>query len=194
MITKNTAKILKFLLRNKNETGYNINQIAKAIHISVGSSFKILKEMEKNQVVLFKSIGNGLYYSLNFNNQEAIKLSELLILEEKRNLRGYSKLYAESIQSFEKAGLIILFGSVLSKKEFNDVDVLFVTDKIKEVNNFCLELSKLRTKPVIPLILKKEDLIKEINNKNDAVLSIIKEGVIIKGESIFLEVIKNEKN
>lgn len=193
MIAKNTAKVIRFLLRNKNETGYNINQIAKTLQISIGSSFKILKELEQNKIIILKNIGNASYYSLNLDNQEAIKISELLLLEEKRNLKGYPRLYAESLQSFDKAKLMILFGSVLTKKEFNDIDVLFVTDKIKEVSNYCLELSKLRTKPVVPLILKKEDLIKEINIKNEAVLSIIKEGIIIKGESIFLEVIKNAK-
>lgn len=193
MIAKNTAKVIRFLLRNKNETGYNINQIAKTLQISVGSSFKILKELEQNKIITLKNIGNASYYSLNLDNQETIKISELLLLEEKRNLKGYPRLYAGPLQSFDKAKLIILFGSVLTKKEFNDIDVLFVTDKIKEVNNYCLELSKLRTKPVVPLILKKEDLIKEINIKNEAVLSIIKEGIIIRGESIFLEVIKNAK-
>lgn len=194
MIAKNTAKIIRFLLRNKNEIGYNINQIAKSLKISVGSSFKILKELEKNNILTLKYIGNALYYSLNLNNQETIKLSELLLLEEKRNLKGYPRLYAESLQEFNKADLIILFGSILTKKEFNDVDVLFLTDKIKEVNSFCLELSKLRTKPIVPLILKKEDLIKEINNKNEAISSLIKEGIIIKGESIFVGVLKNAKN
>jgi hypothetical protein len=42
--------------------------------------------------------------------------------------------------------------------------------------------------------LKKQDLIKEINNKNEAVLNILKTGIILKGESVFLEIIKNAKN
>lgn len=51
--------------------------------------------------------------------------------------------------------MIIMFGSVLRKKDFNDVDVLFLTDKAKEVSQFCLNISKIRAKPVIPLILKR---------------------------------------
>lgn len=193
MIPKNTAKLVRFLLRNIEKTGYNINQIAKFLKISVGSSFKILKELEKNKMVLAQTIGNAIYYNLNFNNPEAVKLCELLILEEKRHLAGYAKLYSESIEEFEEAELIILFGSVLTKKEFNDVDVLFITNKPKEVNNFCLELSKIRTKPIVPLILKKEDLIKELKTGKEAILSLVKEGVILKGESVFVGVIKNAK-
>lgn len=194
MIPKNTIKIIRFLLRNAEKTGHNINQIAKSVKISVGSSFKILKGLEKDKIASSQIIGNAVYYALNLNNPETVKLCELLILEEKRHLTGYARLYAESIEKFDKAELIILFGSVLANKEFNDVDVLFVTNRVKEVNAFCLELSKIRTKPVVPLILKKEDLIKELKSRKESIISIIKEGIVLKGEQIFLDVIKNAKN
>ena len=62
---------------------------------------------------------------------------------------------------------------------------------VKEISEFCLNISKVKTKPISPLILRKSDLIKEINNKKDSILNLIKTGVVLKGESIFLEVIKN---
>jgi len=70
---------------------------------------------------------------------------------------------------------------------------LFITNKPKEVTKFCLNLSKIRTKPVVPLILKKEDFINEIKNKKEVILNILKTGVILKGESVFLSVLKNVK-
>ncbi|MEA2037891.1 MAG: hypothetical protein U9O94_10375, partial [Nanoarchaeota archaeon] len=171
--------------------GHNINQISKALEISVGSAFKILKELEKDNILYRKEISNATHYKLKLNNNEIIKLCELLLLSEKRGLKSYAKIYAEEIQKFEHAELIILFGSVLKGKTFNDVDALFLTNQVKKVNSFCIEISKVRTKPVVPLILKKEDLINELRNKKEAMLSIIKEGIIIKGEDMFMEVIKN---
>lgn len=191
MIPKNTSKIILFLLRNINEFGYNINHISRLNYISVGSSFKILKELEKDKIVIKKEINNSSNYKLNLDNPEIIKLCEFLILGQKRNLKGYGKLYAEEIMKFDKAKMILIFGSVLEKQNFNDVDVLFVSDKVKEINEFCLELSKIRTKPIVPLIITKEDMIKEIKNKKESILEIIKKGVIIKGEDIFMEIIKN---
>lgn len=193
MLPKNTAKLLRFLLRNPEKVGYNINQLARFIKISVGSSFKILKELEKNSIVSAKKIGNANYYSLNLDNPETIKLCELLLIEEKRYLTGYAKLYAESLQEFAQAEIIVLFGSVLKNKDFKDVDVLFVAKNVKPVNQFCLEISKLRTRPAVPLILKKEDLIRELKNRNESILSLIKEGVVLKGESVFVEVIRHAK-
>ncbi|MBN2142098.1 hypothetical protein JW711_02090 [Candidatus Woesearchaeota archaeon] len=191
MIPKNTEKIVLFLLKNIDELGYNINQISKLNIISVGSAFKILKELEKNNILLKKEINNASHYKLNLNNYETVKLCELLILGEKRNLKSYARVYADDIMKFEQADIIMLFGSILKGNDFNDVDVLFVTNQVNKVNDFCLEISKVRTKPAVPFILKKDDLIKEIRQKKESILDIIKKGVILKGESVFIEVIKN---
>ncbi|MEK6841531.1 MAG: hypothetical protein AABX91_00070 [Nanoarchaeota archaeon] len=191
MIPKNTKKIILYLLRNLELV--NINQISKKLSISVGSAFKILKDLGKDNIVLSSNLGNAKFYRINLNNEETMRWCEILLSEERRNLKGYPKVYAEEIQKFEQAELIILFGSVLSNKDFNDVDVLFITNKPKEITKFCLNLSKIRTKPVVPLILKKEDLINEIKNKKEVVLDIIKTGIILKGESALLKVLKDVK-
>ena len=188
---KNTKKIILYLLRNLELV--NINQISKKLNISVGSAFKILKELEKNNLALSNDLGNAKFYQINLKNEETIKWCEILLSEERRNLKGYSKIYAEEIQKFEHAELIILFGSVLNNKDFNDVDVFFISNQPKEVTKFCLNLSKIRTKPVVPLILKKEDLINEIKNKKEVILNILKTGMILKGESALLGVLKNVK-
>ena len=192
MIPKNTKKIILYLLKNLELV--NINQISKLLSISVGSAFKILKELEKNKIVLSSSLGNAKFYQINLNNEETIRWCEILLSEERRNLKGYSKIYAEEIQKFEHAKPIILFGSVLNNKDFNDVNALFITNKPKEVTEFCLNLSKVRTKPVVPLILKKEDFINEIKVKKEVVLNILKTGVILIGESKIIEVLKNAKH
>ncbi len=191
MIPKNTASVIMYLLRNTEEFGYNINQIAKLNKISVGSAFKILKGLEKDKIIIKKEISNASHYKLNFDNSETIKLCELLLLAERRGLKGHAKIYADEVVNFKEAEMIIIFGSVLRGKEFNDVDVLFLTNQTKKVNNFCLEISKVRTKPVVPLILKQEDLIKAMKNKKEAILGMMREGIVLKGESIFVEVIKN---
>ena len=191
MIPKNTGKVIMYLLNNPDEFGYNINQIAKLNRISVGSAFKILKDLEKDKIIIKKEISNASHYKLNFDNQETIKLCELLLLAEKRNLKGHTKLYADEVFKFKVAEMIIIFGSVLREKRFSDVDVFFLTNQTKKVTDFCLEISKVRTKPVVPLIMEKEDLIKAMKNKKEAILGMIKEGVVLKGESIFMRVIKN---
>ena len=191
MIPKNTARVIVYLLRNLDDFGYNINQIAKLNKISVGSAFKILKDLEKDKIIIKKEISNASHYKLNFDNPETIKLCELLLLSEIRNLKGHAKLYADEVVKFKDAEMIIIFGSVMKGKEFNDVDVFFLTNQTKKITDFCLEISTVRTKPVVPLIMKQEDLIKAMENKREAILGMIKEGIVLRGESIFVEIIKN---
>ena len=97
----------------------------------------------------------------------------------------------DEIIKFEQAEFIILFGSILKGNDFNDVDVLFVTTQTKKVIDFCLDISKVRTKPIVPLILRKDDLIKEIKQKKEPILDMIKNGIVVKGEDVLLEVVKN---
>jgi len=192
MIPKNTAMVVMFLLRNTDKFGYNINQIAKLNKISVGSAFKILKELEKDKLIIKNEISNASHYKLNFDNPETTKLCEFLLLGEKRTLKGYAKIYADEIIKFKDAEMIVIFGSVLQRgKEFNDVDVLFITNQVKKVNNFCLEISKVKIRPVVPLIMEREDLIKAMEQKKEAIINLIKEGIVLKGEAVFLEVMKN---
>ena len=189
MVSKNTKKVMHFLLRSLEPI--NINQLSRKLKISVGGSFKILNKLEKEKLILCNKIGNAKYYKIDLDNKEAFALSELILLENKRKLKEYSKLYAEEIVKFNKADLIILFGSVLNKKDFNDVDVLFVTSKIKAVTEFCLKISRIKTKPVVPLIIREEDLIKKLKKKNKVIIEVFNSGVVLHGERFFLEVLKN---
>jgi len=195
MSNNNKNKILNFLLRNTNQ--YNINEIAKILKLSVGSVHKILKSLEERKIVNLKQLGNASYYSLNLNNTETIKYCEFLLIEEKNNLlenNKTAKIYISDLEKYD-AKSVILFGSILNKEDkAKDVDVLFIIKnkkQINEINNFCLEISKIRTKKVNPLIMEEKDLIDNIKNKNNVILDILKKGIILKGENLFIKSIKN---
>ena len=190
-ISKNTNKVIDFLLRNIGKVGFNVNQLSKNIKISVGSAHKILHELKKEEIVIITDMKSSIYYKLNLNNPDTIDICKLILRENKKHLPSYIKIYVEEIEKFKEAEIIILFGSILDKKDFNDVDVLFITNKIKEVNLFCNEISKIRTKPINPLIMKLDDFTKNIKNKNNVILEIINKGVIINGEERYMVVLKN---
>ena len=195
ILSNNTFKIINFLIRNLEL--YNINQIARALDLSVGSVHKILKTLEKRNIVNIRELGNAIYYSINLNNNEAVKLSELVSIEGKNNILRENKtanVYAQDLAKFN-AKLIILFGSILTKKnEAKDIDVLFIIknkEQVSEINNFCLEISKIRTKKVNPLIMLEQDFVNNLKDKNKAIQDLIKNGIILKGEEIFIRTIKN---
>lgn len=103
----------------------------------------------------------------------------------RKNQENKIKIYINEISKYIDSELILLFGSILKNENYNDVDVMFITDNTKKVLDFCLNISKIRTKPIVPFILKKEDLIEELKKQNQTIINIIKNSIIIKGEKIF---------
>src|SRR3989344_4932814 len=193
-ITKHTLKIIEFSLRNIYETGFNVNQIAKQLEISAGGAHKIMQELKSMEIVKIIDLKTAIYYRLNLHNPDAIDICKLILRGNKKTISPIAKVYAGEIEKFKPSELIILFGSILAKKEFNDVDALFITDKVKGVNKFCNEISKIRTKPINPLIMTFDDFVNNIKKKNKVILEIINKGIVIKGESTYMEALKNAES
>lgn len=197
MLPKNRFKILNFLVRSLEV--HNINQIARILNLSVGSVHKILKDLEKRNIVIAKKLGNAIYYSINFNNESERILSAIILMEDKNNRLNenrLAKVYASDLEKFDSK-LIMLFGSILTKKyQAKDVDVLFIIknkEQVKEINEFCLEISKIRPKNIHPLIMLEQDFIDNLKNKNKAIIDLVKGGTILKGEEVFVRCMKNAR-
>lgn len=191
MIPTNTKKVLGFLLRHITEPGYNVNQLARELTISVSRAHEIMGEFKARSMVNVLNLKTAIYYSLNLANPDTQDLCKILLREEARNLKPSVKVYAEELKKFPGSLFTILFGSILEKAEFRDVDVLFITDKVKEVQKFCLSIAKIRIKPIDPLIMTKEDFIKNIRKKDQVILDILKKGRVIKGEDAFMEALQD---
>ncbi|NOZ64626.1 MAG: winged helix-turn-helix transcriptional regulator [Caldiserica bacterium] len=196
MTNKNTSKILEFLLRNITQS-YNINQIAKELKISVGGAHKILKSLEQDNILTSIKLGNAIFYRLNLDSKETQKICELILLESKNRVlknNPAAKIYAEDlkeVESFSEA--MILFGSILVKgKEARDVDVLFIvkSSQIKKVEDFCLRISSLRPKKVVPLLMSKNDFRNNLKKRDTVVVDILKTGVILSGEETIVKILK----
>lgn len=76
----NKAAIFEFLYRNHGG-GYNINQVSRLLGISVGSAFKILKQLEREKYVNADKKNNALLYRIN--QSEKAKNEHNRIEEEK---------------------------------------------------------------------------------------------------------------
>lgn len=196
MLSRNSMRIIEFLLRNPAKQ-YNINQIARELKISVGSVHKILKTLESKNIIYSQKMGNAIFYRLKLENRETQKICEIVLIESKNkrlSSNAVAKVYAKDLETFEKANAMILFGSILEKKErAGDVDVLFVIknkEDVKRVNDFCLEMSKTKTKPIVPLIMTEKDLKENIKKKDKVVLDILKSGIVLFGEDSIVRAIK----
>lgn len=196
MLSKNSMLIIGFLLKNPTKM-YNVNQISKELDISIGSAHKIAKELFSKGIIKSEKQGNNIFYKLDMKNKETRKICEIFLIEDKNRKLSQNKtakIYSNELENFP-AKAVVLFGSVLTKPEkSNDVDVLFVIKNkkdVEKVSDFCLKLSKLKTRPIVPLIMAETDMTEKLKEKNPVVLGIIKTGVVLSGEEAIIGVLSN---
>lgn len=195
MFPLNLTKIIEFLFRNI-PNRYNVNQLSRELKISVGSAYKILKSLEKKSVLVSLKIGNGIYYVLNLDNKEAENVTELVLIESRNkslSKNSHASIYAKDFKDGEKLSkAIILFGSILERKDTKDVDILFIIDKgkSKAVEDFCMKLSNLRPKRTNPLLMTMADFKKNIKKQDKVIADILKKGIILFGEDAVIDILR----
>jgi len=196
MLPVNLTKIVEYLIRNI-PNRFNVNQIARGLKISIGSAYQIVKSLEKKDILVSQKIGNGIYYAMNLKNKEAENLAELVLIESRNNTIGknpHASIYARDLEEANKfSRAVILFGSILVKKDAHDVDVLFIIDKgkAKKAEDFCLKLSNLRPKNINPLLMTALDFKKNIKKQDKVVTEVFKKGVILFGEDEIIKTLRS---
>ncbi len=190
-ISKNEINLLLIIFKNP-EKEFNANSISKQLNLSSMGALKIFKRLEKENILVSKKLGKAVFYKLNFKNNYCLDYIKFLLKREIETTNNYVKVWFNELKKIKSAQCIILFGSVLRKyKDANDIDVLFVTDKKKfnllkrEIENINL----INTKKIHPIYQTKEDLISNIKNNDRVILNAIKEGLVIFGEDLLIEVI-----
>lgn len=190
-LTKNEARIMDFLIRHDERN--SINQIAKRLQISPMGAYKILKKLEKMKAVKAEKIGNASYYQFNPDEEIAIKMGELVLVQ--NELNSYAKVQAEDFKRLKPfTHACILYGSVLSKgKDAGDIDAIIILDKEKFdlVKKQLEKLKDLKPKKIHDILMTSEDLASNLKGKNPAIIDAIKTGKVLWGSEVILEAIKN---
>jgi len=187
-ITNNEIQILLKIVKSP-EIDYNANSIAKEIKITSMGALKILKRLEKENILKSKKIGKAFIYKINIENQYAKKYITLLLSRESLQSNTRVKRWTNEIKKIKNADMIILYGSVLEKQNPNDIDVLLTTDK-KRFNNLekeIADLNQINIKKIHALYQTFDDLVNNIKKRDKIALSAIK-GIPVKGEEKFIEI------
>jgi hypothetical protein len=193
MLTPNEKKVLKLIIFSF-DTDYSINQIAKECKLSANGAYKILLKYEKEGILQHKNIANLKSYKIDFKSDKTASILELVLIPE---LDKKIKLRLDDLKEVrEVSSACIFFGSYINKKDPNDLDVIFVIDKNK-YKNYSEKIAV--AKEIIPIkvhdvVQTFEDLKQNILSKDKIVLSALKEGVILWGYNVVIQVIKDVYN
>lgn len=66
--SKTKIKLLRYLYENK-DWQFNLSDIAKRIEVDKGTISRVIKDLEKNKIIIVKRSGKLLLFSLNLDNK-----------------------------------------------------------------------------------------------------------------------------
>ncbi len=99
MITEKQKQIIRLLLNNKE--GYNVNQVARILGISVSWVHETLRTLEREEILVSNKIANSILFKINWNNLKAEKICDFVILDDYSRNKVVVKIQDLSTQTSE---------------------------------------------------------------------------------------------
>ncbi|MFH1591842.1 MAG: hypothetical protein ABIB47_00540 [Candidatus Woesearchaeota archaeon] len=195
MVTENIkSREIPLVLLKDFSTTHTITSLAKELNMSRVGMWKLLKKLERDELIKLEPIGKGktstYRISLNWDNLLVEKTLALSLTQEalkhKRWRFNFEKLEKE-------VEFLILFGSILhSPKRANDVDILVVIEKKNLVNigDLIVKIQVSQEKDIHSINFTKPEFKKELKKGNKAYAGAIKKGVILFGQESFINFMK----
>lgn len=194
MAIKKSYEILKILLKDISKK-HTVTSLAKKRGISRVGSWKLLQELEKENLVILTSIGpektSVQEVSLNWNNPILEKTLALLLTEEALKQDKWRYNFKELKNQVD---FLIIFGSILhSPKKANDIDILsLVSDEesFVKIGKIITDIQITQSKKIHALNLTEKELKHELKEKNKAYIEALKKGVVLFGQENFIKFIE----
>jgi hypothetical protein len=165
--------------------------LSKLLNISHVGTQKLLKRLKEDKLVISKEIGKSIVYRPDMENEYAKKLIAFLLVDEANKFQRWKDEFRE----LNKNGRIILvYGSMLKNYDkADDIDIMIVINEneAKEVDKIIRAKQEILPKRIHAIKLTKNDFQKNILNKQEAIVDIVKTAIILYGEEKYVEILKN---
>ena len=196
-ISENGKKALRIIFTDFS-TNYNSYSIKDKIGISDVGSLKLLRGLKAKNILISEKMGNAIFYKVNIKNEYAIKLLELIFLDHS-GLSSFVKGWIYDLREFiPLTNAILLFGSILRKgKNAKDIDVCFILKNHKgypKLQSKVDDINKKNRLKIHSLYMTKKDFGEKLREKDKLILDMVKNCVVVYGEALFVEVLKNAQS
>ena len=184
-------KILEILLKEFS-IDCTITSLSKKAGLSRVGTWKILKRLEKENLILLSKVGTGKTsinkITLNWDNPILEKILVLILTEEAIKNQRWINNFAEL---GDKVAFLIIYGSIIhSPKEANDIDIIGITSKFSEVEKLINKIQKTQLKKIHAINMTEKEFKEELR-KNKAFIDAVKKGIILFGQERFIKFIKS---
>ena len=191
---KPKEKILKKLLKDFTKQ-YTLTAISQDIGMTRPGTWKVLKKLEKEELIILTAIGEGktsaYKISLNWDNPLTELTLTTLLTKESLNYKRWKFNFEKLGQELE---ILILFGSIVhSPKEAGDIDIMCIAkeNKLGKIGDIVLDIQQAQNKKIHSINLLYKELKQEINNKNKAYIEALKKGIVLFGQDNFVKFIRS---
>lgn len=189
-LTENERKALLILF--KDFTSYhNANTLSKKLGISRIGTMKMLKKLKAEDILIDKEISKSTIYRPNFEEDYVKKLISFLLTDEANKFRRWKYEFKDI---FKKDRIVLIYGSAIRNYEkAKDIDVMIVLDKkdIKEVNSILNKAQEFLPKKIHPIKLTEKEISENLLSRQEAIVDIVKNAIVLYGQEKYVEVIKN---
>jgi len=190
ILTKKEREALLILFKEFSSY-YNANSLSKKLGISHVGAQKILKRFKEEGLTVTKRVGKSIIHKPKIDDDYKQKLVSFLLADEANNFKRWKD---EFKGLFKKGRIVMMYGSAIKNyKTASDIDIMVVTkkDNADEVSNIIKKIDKILPKEIHSIKLTEKDLLGNIKEKNEAIIDIIKNAIILYGYDKYVEVIKN---
>ena len=170
---------------------YNANSLSKILGISRIGTMKLLKKFKENNILKDRKIGKSSVYKLNLEDDYVRNLVAFLLADEANNFKRWKDEFKDL---FKGERIVLLYGSIMKNYEkAHDIDIMIVIEKgeYKEVAKVIVKRQKFLSKKIHLIELTKEDLLKNLQEKQKAMIDIVKNAAILYGQNKYVEIIQN---
>lgn len=203
LIPAGRKKILTVFLNNPFEE-VHLREIARSSKSSLTNVDNSMRLFVKNDMFKRRDISGASFFKPNLENEDLIKLFELLELDRKKafykknkNIARLLKKYTDAIieLSDKNIQLVVLFGSVARGEwtKSSDIDILaVVSDKETEVTDI-LNKAKTDVSPLLeikPISTTTQKFVEGFKKKTEFYDNLWKDRIVLYNEFLFWQLIK----
>lgn len=170
---------------------YNANSLSKLLKISRIGTMKLLKKLSNKSILKDRKIGKSTVYKLNLEDDYVRNMIGFLLADEANNFKRWKDEFKDL---FKGERIVVLYGSTIKNYEkSHDIDIMIVTEKgeYKEVSRVITERQKFLSKKIHLIELTEKDLFKNLEEKQKAIIDIVKNAIVLYGQSKYVEIIQN---
>ena len=170
---------------------YNANSLSKELGISRIGAMKLLRKLQKEELVISKKIGKSIIYKPNIKNDYVDHLIAFLLAEEAHNFKRWKEEFKEL---FVNSRVVLFYGS--ASKDYTkarDIDIMIIrkTGESGEIHKIISKKQQLLPKKIHAIDLTPEEFIGNVIKKQIAMVDIVKTAIVLYGYDKYVELIKN---